>query len=924
MATFDLKHYQRLSLEALERFLRSAATLGPAAAFTDQTGYGYRAEPFGEVPCVCLRIPTGGGKTLLAAHAIGRMARDWPGPHPKPLVLWLVPTDTIRQQTLRALTTPGHPFREALAAACGDDVAVCDLDAVGQLAPQDFDQRAVVLLATIQSFRIEDTDQRNVYAFSEQLEPHFRGLPPATLEVLRGLPDALVTPEDAASAKAGREMLARFVGQPRWSLANWLALRRPYVIVDEAHTAKTERSFEALKRLNPSLILELTATPLPKRTNVLFHVSAQQLQAEHMIKMPITLVEHTRGWQAAVLDAVQTQRLLEAEARAEELEDGPNRGAYIRPIVLFQAQNQGEPVDTEVLRAHLIDDLRLPEAQVKVATGTRRELDGIDLAARECPVRFIITVQALGVGWDCPFAYVLCSVQSIRSGTAIEQLLGRVLRMPYATRRTRPALNRAYAHVTEATTGMAANALADRLIDGMGFDPLDMASMIAPQLPLALFGADNAERDDGPLFARAAPPPLAPMPVLTLDLPSGSPLPPALEVALAAGHAQMSTDGVRQRVRLEGAVDPGLASALVEAVPRRQREGVQQQLDRHNAVVAGLLAPSSRGELFSPLPRLAYRPPGATAGEQLPLALLEVESVRETVALDLLAAPIQIDGFSMVEQGTFWEVYLDGQRTRVALGDATQLPLDGVEPSARPEDLARWLADALQHPARNVARDVLPAHLRAFTLACVNHLLYDKRLPLSQLLRHQHPLMQRLALLIDELRETAGRAAFRQLVLDGGWELEAGPSLEFRFDPNGYPVPGNKRYAGKFRMRKHFYPVPADLEDGSEELLCALTIDAHPRIRHWVRNLDSEPVHAFWLPTSSGRFYPDFVCELTDGRVFVAEYKGEHLRTVPKEIEKRQVGERWAALSQGRALFAMLFKEERGMGVREQLDAVLG
>jgi type III restriction enzyme len=74
MPAFDLKHYQTQSLDALERYLRSAATLGAAAAFTQQTGYGYSAAPFGDVPCVCLRIPTGGGKTLLAAHAIGRMA----------------------------------------------------------------------------------------------------------------------------------------------------------------------------------------------------------------------------------------------------------------------------------------------------------------------------------------------------------------------------------------------------------------------------------------------------------------------------------------------------------------------------------------------------------------------------------------------------------------------------------------------------------------------------------------------------------------------------------------------------------------------------------------------------------------------------------------------------------------------------------
>ena len=201
---------------------------------------------------------------------------------------------------------------------------------------------------------------------------------------------------------------------------------------------------------------------MPKRSNVPFHVLAQQLQAEHMIKLPITLVEHTLGWQAGVLNAAHTQRLLEAEAREKEMADGPNELAYIRLIALLQAQNQGEPVDVAVLRAHFIDDLRLPEGQVKVAIGMRRELERLDLASRECPVRISITVQALGVGWGCPFTCVLCTVQTVHSGTAIEQLLGRVLRMPSGTQRNRPALNRAYVHVMKAPTGLAANALADR------------------------------------------------------------------------------------------------------------------------------------------------------------------------------------------------------------------------------------------------------------------------------------------------------------------------------------------------------------------------------------------------------------------------------------------------------------------------------
>lgn len=905
MSQLVLKTYQNQALEALSRFLQAAGSSSTAFAFQQATGYAYLAEPFGDAtPCVCLRIPTGGGKTLLAAHAVGRMQRDWPSVGQRPLALWLVPSDTIRSQTLAALATPGHPFREALQQGCGEEVRVCALDELAQLSPQDYASNAVVVVATIQSFRVEEADQRSVYASSEAWESHFRSVSEAALQTLHALPDALVTAADAA--KPGREMLARFVGQPRRSLANWLALHRPYVIVDEAHNAKTERSFEALQRLNPALILELTATPLARRSNVLFHVSAQQLQAEQMIKMPITLVEHPQGWQQAVLGAVMRQRTLEAEA----LQDEAAGAEHVRPIVLLQAQNSTEPVNVDVLREHLVGTLGIPAEQVKVATGTQRELDGLDLSARSCQVRFIITVQALREGWDCPFAYVLCSVQNVRSATAIEQLLGRVLRMPYARRRGREPLNRAYAHVTEAETGQAANALADRLIDGMGFDPMDMASMIVPQSPQAELDLP----DDGPLF-RTTPA----VPALSLDLPASQGLPEVVAQAVAAGEAHVSTDGQRQRVTLRGAVPEALATALVQAVPKRQREQVQQQLVRHNALVTAAQAPVSRGEVFPPVPRLAYRDP--VQGE---LRLLEREAVLEDVELNLLAEPVRLDGFVLnAEQGVQWQLYLDGQRTRVRSGSDLQLTLDAAGSPISAEDLARWLARELQHPTRNRAGDVLRTQLRAFTQAAVNHLLHEQHLPLAQLVLNQHVLVQRLALRIAELREAAGQRTFGQRVLDGGWVLETGPAYEFRFEPHGYPVPGNKRYTGRFQFPKHFYPVLSDLEDGSEEWLCALAIEQHPRVRRWVRNLDSDSTHGFWLPTSSTRFYPDFVCELTDGRLAVIEYKGEQIRYVPKELHKAQVGLRWAECSGGRALFVMVYKLERGLNVSQQLDTAL-
>ena len=180
------------------------------------------------------------------------------------------------------------------------------------------------------------------------------------------------------AAQDGTGVLKGFVGQPRWSLANWLALHEPLLVVDEAHNTKTDKSFTALKRLNPSAILELTATPIPHKTNVLYHVSAQELAAESMIKLPIALSEHPQGWQQAVFAAVQSRRALEAEA----LKDEADGTGYVRPIVLFQAQNANDEVPPDTLRQHLMNELHIPADEIVIATGDARGLDGLDLNAR--------------------------------------------------------------------------------------------------------------------------------------------------------------------------------------------------------------------------------------------------------------------------------------------------------------------------------------------------------------------------------------------------------------------------------------------------------------------------------------------------------------------------------------------------------------
>jgi len=249
------------------------------------------------------------------------------------------------------------------------------------------------------------------------------------------------------------------------------------VIIDEAHNARTPLSYDSFARLRPAALIEMTATPLRQgrhRSNVLYHVSAEELKAEEMIKLPIVLSAHP-NWEEAVRDALLTRTRL-AEEAARELAAG---GDYLRPILLLQAEDKRGEMNVERLREHLIAQANIAPERIAVATGTQRELDGVNLFDPACPVEVVITVEALKEGWDCSFAYVFCTVQNIRSAKDMEQLLGRVLRLPYAKQRKSEALNRAYAHVCGPSTAAVANQLADRLV-AMGFEEMEALNAIQP------------------------------------------------------------------------------------------------------------------------------------------------------------------------------------------------------------------------------------------------------------------------------------------------------------------------------------------------------------------------------------------------------------------------------------------------------------
>ena len=362
-----------------------------------------------------------------------------------------MPTKTIRQQTVEALKTAGHPYREKLDKAFNHQVLVLDIEEVTQIRPQDIGGKAIVVVSTLANLRVADTSGRKVYAYHENFEPHFSKVPAnhPSMELLER-----VKQEDLKENGLGE----RELGNIKFSFANLLALYRPMVIVDEAHNARTSLTFDTLKRVHPAAIVELTATPNTSSTNgsnVLFHVSASELKAEEMIKLPIVLTEH-QNWQDAIRDSVITRNKL--------AKDALNDSDYIRPIALFQAEPRNGKITVEVLKDFLVNEQKIDEEKIAIVTGSQRELDDLNLFDPSCPIEYIITIEALKEGWDCSFAYVFCSVKQVSSSKDAEQLLGRVLRMPYAKRRVIEDLNRAYAHLASSRFSQAAQELTDSLI----------------------------------------------------------------------------------------------------------------------------------------------------------------------------------------------------------------------------------------------------------------------------------------------------------------------------------------------------------------------------------------------------------------------------------------------------------------------------
>lgn len=878
----ELKKFQRDALGTLATYLERARISGdPEQAFNqvlrqrepDKTPPPYRTiTGLPGVPNVCLRLPTGAGKTLLAAHTVavaGRhfLERDFP------VVLWLVPTNTIRVQTAEALKNPAHPYRAALDDAFEGRVSVFDVSEIAQIRPQDLTDRVAVIVTTIQSLKTKDKEGRKAYAHSENFEPHFAHIPATTPRLDRD--------DD---------------GKLKFSFVNLMAFHRPLVIVDEAHKAGTNLSFEMLAALRPSCIIEFTATPNtdPRNgSNVLFRASAAEVKAAEMIKLPIILTEHP-DWRAAVHDAIETRACLAETAKSD--------ARYIRPITLFQAQDNGQEVTVEVLKTYLIENENIVPNKIAVATGEQRELDNLNLFDPACPVEFIITVEALKEGWDCSFAYVLCSVANIGSATDIEQLLGRVLRMPYAQNRANPVLNRAYTHVSSPRFGEGAAALKDTLIQKMGFQPDEAAAALEQRQP-PLPGIGTAPD----LLNRA--------PVLLETLDTAPDL-TGLAPEIAERVQVLARDDGTVTVTVQGEISEELEQRLVANLTPERRERIRAAVHRHRITHRNSMAPAERGEKFA-VPRLFLDIQG-----ELELAEKELILDLGGWTLNTYAAQLTPDEFAIHDTAERWEVDLKGEKVIYKhLEQNAQLEIGLLKLDWTDLQLSRWLdRETLQMDVK--PNDITQPVRLEFCRKVVAYLTTTRGMALNDLLRFKYQLAKAVHQKIAAYRQRAYADSYQTFLLSP--QATAATSFADGFAFDNRPYPAAWFYEGAYQFQKHFSGTVGELAAKGEEFECAKLIDTLPQVKFWIRNLSGRPQTSFWLPTSTDRFYPDFVAMLNDGRIFAIEYKGAHLADGPDTLEKTNIGQLWAAKSQGKALFLMAEKRNSaGKDLMQQITAVL-
>lgn len=455
-----LKPYQEMVVKNIDRFFETLADkqksyINLPDEFKEQIDYlsfaygkGTGYEQFQDrpkngkgnlYPRVCLKLPTGGGKTLVAIETI-RSYQNLLAKRRTGLVVWITHREQIYRQTIENMQNKSHVYRQLLDQTSGNKTLI--LEKGQPIRRQDVEENLVVLMLMIQS---AGKDTNKIFEDSGGYTDFFPSDNRYDLhaELIQKIPNLDHTAPDLYSHALVKS-----------SLGNVIRTLDPLLIVDELHTMFTDKARGTIDSLNPTAVIGLSATPKPLM-NILVSVTGQQLNEAGMIKLDLHLIapQHNADWQSMLAGIKDRRDQLEIVARDYE----KNTGSYIRPIALIQVERTGKEqrgqgfVHSEDARDGLVE-LGVPKHEIAVKSSTLDEIREEKLLSRDSEIRYIITKEALKEGWDCSFAYVLGVIPNSHTNTGMTQLVGRILRQPYARKTGIKDLDESYVYFANGQT----------------------------------------------------------------------------------------------------------------------------------------------------------------------------------------------------------------------------------------------------------------------------------------------------------------------------------------------------------------------------------------------------------------------------------------------------------------------------------------
>lgn len=860
----ELKTYQKNVIADLTRYLellneKRSTSRAYTALWNEKNVVvdgGINGMPFYQTqisgtPEVCFKVPTGGGKTYLAASSVKPIFDSMPVDRAK-AVVWLVPSDAILTQTYAALSNVDHPYRQRLDMDFGSRVEVYSKTQLlnGQnFNPTTVTEQLSVFVLSYDSFRTSKKDGRKAYQENGNLASFQKHMTDKTML----LPD---TDETA--------------------LIQVIRALNPVVIVDESHHAVSNLSVEMLKNFNPCFVLELTATP-KKKSNIISFVDAAQLKKANMVKLPV--IVYNRKTQDDVFgDAISMRRKLEAQA----IKDQQTTGRYIRPIVLLQAQpkNNADSTTYQKIKDHLMA-AGIPASHIAIKTAGKDELKGVDLKSPDCPIRYIITVNALKEGWDCPFAYVLATVANRTSSVDVEQILGRVLRLPDTRKNPNNVLNLSYVITCSANFYQTL----DKVVAGLnnaGFSSKDCrAKDVEPETPVF------PETEPGEQLVIQPPAPM--IPEEEEDL-------PAFDVDALKARITVPAPTENTEQESDTAVDDMLRDAL------QQNEEYENEISNTEETAVNTAPAEVRSKMNVFRMNDEFREEAAAL--RFPQFMMEIgASLFSDKEYVLLSQEHLSKGFTLKDKDVQIDfTTLEAEMARVDVDDSREaVPKAWKLTQSDSAFFKEWFNEQPSNVRMAHSKGVIRNKLSK--LNCVN----DKELQgyidrvvetldtdqLADLEQSPYPYVLKVEKKVKSLLE-AHQSKMFQLWLEQG-KLSCVPNYALASTIS--PVSATSV------IPKSLYTSEEDMNAYERKLAWALS--ALPNIKWWHRNISRQG----FMINGSTHAYPDIIAMTESGKILVIEPKGDHLDN-DESRKKAKIGQQWDMLAGSDYRYFMVFESK--------------